>query len=119
NDLGQEFFAVGITEQLITDLSKIRGLRVIPRTSAMHYRAPNKKTPAEIARELGVAAIVEGSVLRSGEKVRITARLIGARKDHYLWGESYARELGEGLDLQRDVAGAIAHQIRATVVQTG
>ena len=85
----------------------------------MQYRAPNKKTPGEIARELGVAAIVEGSVLRSGEKVRITARLIQARGDHYLWGETYSRELGEVLDLQRDVAEAIANQIRATVVHPG
>ena len=119
NDPGQEFFAAGITDQLITELSKIRGLRVISRTSTMQYRAPNKKTPAEIARELGVAAIVEGSVLRLGEKVRITARLIQARGGHYLWGETYAREVGDVLDLQRDVAEAVANQIRATVVHSG
>ncbi len=117
NDPGHEFFAAGITDQLITDLSKIRTIRVISRTSAMQYRAPSKKTPAEIGRELGVDAIVEGSVLRSGEKVRITARLIQARGDHYLWGETYSREVGDILDLQRDVAQAIANQIRATVVQ--
>jgi TolB-like protein/DNA-binding winged helix-turn-helix (wHTH) protein/Flp pilus assembly protein TadD len=118
NDPEQDFFAAGITEQLITALSKIRSLRVISRTSAMQYRAPNKKTPAEIARELGVTAIVEGSVLRSGGKVRITARLIQARGDRYLWAESYAREVGEILDLQHEVAGAIAHQIRATVTHS-
>jgi TolB-like protein/DNA-binding winged helix-turn-helix (wHTH) protein/tetratricopeptide (TPR) repeat protein len=118
NDPEQDFFAAGMTEQLITDLSKIRSLRVISRTSAMQYRAPNKKTPAEIARELGVAAIVEGSVLRSGGKVRITARLIQARGDRYLWAESYAREVGEMVNLQHEVAGAIAHQIRATVTHS-
>jgi TolB-like protein/DNA-binding winged helix-turn-helix (wHTH) protein/Tfp pilus assembly protein PilF len=119
NDPGQEFFVAGITEQLITDLSKIRSLRVISRTSAMQYRPPIKKGPAEIARELGVAAIVEGSVLRSGGKVRISARLIQARGDHYLWGETYERELGDVLDLQRDVAEAIANQIRATAGHPG
>jgi TolB-like protein/DNA-binding winged helix-turn-helix (wHTH) protein/Tfp pilus assembly protein PilF len=118
NDPEQDFFAAGMTEQLITDLSKIRSLRVISWTSAMQYRAPNKKTPAEIARELGVAAIVEGSVLRSGGKVRITARLIQARGDRYLWAESYAREVGEMVNLQHEVAGAIAHQIRATVTHS-
>lgn len=119
NDPGQEYLAAGITDQLITDLSKIRTLRVISHTSAMRYRPPNRKTPGEIARELGVAAIVEGSVLRSGGKVRITARLIQARGDHYLWGETYAREVGDILDLQRDVAEAIANQIRTTVGPAG
>ena len=83
----------------------------------MQYRWPSKKTPAEIGRELGVDAIVEGSGVAVGEKVRITARLIQARGDHYLWGETYSREVGDILDLQRDVAQAIANQIRATVVQ--
>jgi tetratricopeptide (TPR) repeat protein len=68
---------------------------------------------------LGVAAIVEGSVLRSGDKIKITARLIQARGDHYLWGETYAREVGDILDLQRDVAEAIANQIRTTVGPAG
>jgi TolB-like protein/Tfp pilus assembly protein PilF len=116
NDSAQEFFAAGVTEQLITDLSKIRGLRVISRTSTVQYRPRTKRNPAEIARALGVEAIVEGSVFRSGGKVRITARLIQAGADSYLWEESYQRELDKVLDLQGDMADAIARQIRARIV---
>jgi TolB-like protein/DNA-binding winged helix-turn-helix (wHTH) protein/Tfp pilus assembly protein PilF len=114
-DPEQEFFAEGMTEQLITDLSKIRALRVISRMSAKRYRGAERKALPQIARELGVEAIVEGSVMWSGGKVRITAKLIDARGDHYLWAESYNRDLSEVLDLQRDVARAIANQIRVTV----
>jgi TolB-like protein/DNA-binding winged helix-turn-helix (wHTH) protein/Tfp pilus assembly protein PilF len=116
NDSAQEFFAAGVTEQLITNLSKIRGLRVISPTPTVQDRPPTKRNPGEIARALGVGAIVEGSVFRSGRKVRITARLIQAGADSYLWGESYERELDEVLDLQGDMADAIARQIRATIV---
>ena len=114
NDPEQEFFADGMTEQLITDLSKIRALRVISRTSVMQYRGARKSLP-QIARDLGVDAVVEGSVMRSGNKVRITAQLIRARAEQHLWAESYDRDLSEVLGLQREVARTIAGEIRVTV----
>jgi TolB-like protein/Tfp pilus assembly protein PilF len=113
-DPEQEFFADGMTEQLIKDLSKIRALRVISRTSVMQYRGTRKPLP-QIARELGVDAVVEGSVMRSGNQVRITAQLIHARNDQHLWAESYDRDLSEVLALQREVARTIAGEIRVTV----
>ena len=108
----QEYFADGLTESLITALAKIGGLRVISRTSIMQYkRAP--KTLPQIARELSVDAIVEGTVRRDGDRVRITAELIEARTDQHLWTESYDRELRDVLSLQSQVASAIASEIRA------
>jgi eukaryotic-like serine/threonine-protein kinase len=108
----QEYFADGLTESLITALAKIGGLRVISRTSIMQYkRAP--KTLPQIARELSVDAIVEGSVRRDGDRVRITAELIEARTDQHLWTESYDRDLRDILTLQSQVAAAIAGEIRA------
>ena len=115
NDPQQEYFADGMTEQLITDLSKIRALRVISRTSVMRYRGARKKPLPQIAQELGVQAVVEGSVMRSADKIRITAQLIQAQGDQHLWAESYHRDLKEVLDLQREVARTIADQIRVTV----
>jgi serine/threonine-protein kinase len=114
NDPDQEFFADGMTEQLITDLSKIRALRVISRTSVMQYRGARKSLP-QIAQDLGVDTVVEGSVMRSGNKVRITAQLIRARAEQHLWAESYDRDLSEVLELQREVARTIAGEIRVTV----
>jgi serine/threonine protein kinase/tetratricopeptide (TPR) repeat protein len=114
NDPEQEFFANGMTDQLITDLSKIRALRVISRTSVMQYRGVRKSLP-QIARDLGVDAVVEGSVMRSGSKVRITAQLIRARAEQHLWAESYDRDLSEVLGLQREVARTIAGEIRVTL----
>ena len=110
-DPEQEYFADGMTEALITDLSKIGALRVISRTSVMRYKGTTKPLP-EIARELNVDAVVEGSVQRSGERVRVTAQLIGAPTDTHLWAESYDRELHDILALQDDVARAIANQIK-------
>ena len=110
-DPAQEYFADGMTEQLTTDLGQISALRVISRTSAMHYKATNKKLP-EIARELDVDAVVEGSVERSGEQVRITAQLIEARTDRHLWAKSYERDLRDVLRLQDEVAQAIANEVR-------
>jgi serine/threonine-protein kinase len=110
-DPEQEYFADGMTEALITDLSKIGALRVISRTSAMRYKGTDKSIP-EIARELNVDAIVEGSVLRVGERVRITAQLIHATTDEHLWAESYDRILSDVLALQSDVARAIAQEIK-------
>ena len=110
-DPEQEYFADGMTEALITDLSKIGALRVISRTSAIQYKGAHKTAP-EIAKELNIDAIVEGSVMRSGNRVRITAQLIQARTDEHLWAEEYERDLGDVLRLQSEVAQAIAQQIR-------
>jgi len=110
-DPAQEYFADGMTEALITDLSKLSALRVISRTSVMQYKGAKKPLP-EIARALKVDAVVEGSVLRAGERVRITAQLIEARTDRHLWAESYERDLRDILSLQREVARAIAGEIR-------
>ncbi len=111
HDPEQEYFADGMTEALITDLSKIGALRVISRTSVMHYKG-TKKTVPEIARELNVDGVIEGSVQRSGERVRITAQLIHAPTDTHLWAESYERELQNILALEDDVARSIAHAIK-------
>ena len=111
-DPSEEFFADGMTDQLITDLAKVGSLRVISRTSVMQYKGAKKALPA-IARELNVDAIVEGSVIRSGPRVRVTAQLIRARTDQHLWAETYDRDLGDILKLQGEVADAIAQQVRA------
>lgn len=113
-DPEQEYFAEGMTEALITDLSKISALRVISRTSVMQYEGKRKPLP-QIAKELNVDGIVEGSVQRSGDRVRITAQLIYARTDTQLWGESYDRDLRDLLPLQDDVARAIAREIKIKV----
>jgi TolB-like protein len=110
-DPEQEYFTDGMTDALITDLSKIGALRVISRTSAMHYKGTNKTLP-EIARELNVEGVVEGSVMRSGNRVRITAQLIQAQTDKHLWAETYERDLGDVLRLQGEVAQAIAQRVR-------
>ncbi len=109
-DPKQEYFADGITEELITELGKISALRVISRTSAMTYKG-TKKTLPEIARELKVDAVVEGSVERENNQVRITAQLIDARTDRHLWANSYVRDQTNILSLQDEVAEAIADAI--------
>ncbi len=111
HDPEQEYFADGMTDELITNLAKISALRVIARTSVMQYKATQKPI-AQIAKELGVDAIVEGTVLRSGDKIRITAQLIHAPTEKHLWAESYERDLRDVLSLQNDVARSIAQQIR-------
>jgi serine/threonine-protein kinase len=110
-DREQEYFADGMTEQLIAELAQISALRVISRTSAMHYKGSDRRLP-DIARELQVDAVVEGSVERSGERVRITVQLISARTDQPLWTKNYQRDLRDVLDLQSEVAGAIAQEIK-------
>jgi TolB-like protein/DNA-binding winged helix-turn-helix (wHTH) protein/Tfp pilus assembly protein PilF len=110
-DASQNYFADGMTDELITDLAQISALRVISRTSVMVYKGARKPLP-QIARELNVDAVVEGTVLRSGEQVRITAQLIEASTDKHLWSQSYEGELRDTLALQNRVASAIADQIR-------
>jgi TolB-like protein/DNA-binding winged helix-turn-helix (wHTH) protein/Tfp pilus assembly protein PilF len=111
-DPSQEYFVDGMTDELITDLAKVGALRVISRTSVMRYKGTKKSLP-EIAKELNVDAIVEGSVVRLGQRVRITAQLLHAPMDRHLWAETYERDLGDVLRLQSDVAQAIAQQVRA------
>ena len=115
-DPAQEFFADGMTEALISDLAKLGSLRVISRTSVMRFKGVRKPLP-EIARELRVDAIVEGSALRSGDRVRITAQLIDARSDTHLWAESYERSMNDVLSLQSEVARAIANEVRMKLSQ--
>jgi len=110
-DNSQEYFADGMTDELIATLGQISALRVISRTSVMPYKRVRKPLP-QIARELDVDAVVEGTVLRSGDRVRITAQLIEARDDKHLWSDSYDGNLRETLTLQNNVARAIAEQIR-------
>ncbi|MGD0428513.1 MAG: tetratricopeptide repeat protein [Candidatus Acidiferrales bacterium] len=111
NDASQDYFADGMTDELISDLGQISALRVISRTSVMGYKHARKPLP-QIAHELNVDAIVEGTVLRSGDQVRITAQLIDAAADKHLWSQSYEGELKDTLALQNQVARAIADQIR-------
>jgi TolB-like protein/DNA-binding winged helix-turn-helix (wHTH) protein/Tfp pilus assembly protein PilF len=112
NDPDQQFFADGMTDELITSLAQISSLRVISHTSAMAYLGTHKPA-AEIARELGVDALVEGSVVRSGSKVRISAQLIHAASDRHLWAHSYDREMSDVLTVQGEVAREIAESISA------
>lgn len=110
HDPEQEYFADGMTDELITDLAKIHALRVISRNSVMQYKGKHKPV-AQIARELNVDAVVEGTVVRSGDRVRITAQLIAAPQDRHLWAEMYEGELRNVLALQDEVTTAIAEQI--------
>jgi TolB-like protein/DNA-binding winged helix-turn-helix (wHTH) protein/Tfp pilus assembly protein PilF len=113
-DASQDYFADGMTDELTTRLSNISALRVISRTSVLHYKNTQKTIP-EIARELNVDAVLEGSVLRSGDKVRISAQLIQARADRHLWAESYERDVRDVLSLQSDVARAVTKEIKIQV----
>lgn len=110
----QEYFADGFTDALITDLSKIDGLRVISRTSAMRYKGRAKALP-EIARELHVEGVVEGTIQRDGQHVRVRVNLIQASTDSTLWSEGYEGELREALRLQARVTQAVARQIRGAI----
>jgi TolB-like protein/Tfp pilus assembly protein PilF len=114
NDPDQEYFVAGMHEALITELSKISALTVISRTTAKKYADSDKSVP-EIARELGVDAVVEGSVLRADGTVRITAQLIEGETDRHIWAENFDRQLKDILALHSDVARAIARQIQVTL----
>ena len=107
----QEYFADGMTEELIAKLASISSLRVISRTSVMEYKNARKPLP-EIAKELNVDVIVEGSILHAGDRVRITAQLIHAGSDRHLWANSYERDISDILSLQNEVASAIAKEIQ-------
>jgi TolB-like protein/DNA-binding winged helix-turn-helix (wHTH) protein/Tfp pilus assembly protein PilF len=109
-DQGYDYVADSINDSLVTDLAKIHNLRVISRTSAAHYQRSNKTIP-EIAHELGVDAIVEGSFRRSGTRIRVTAQLIEAQTDRHLWADSYERSAGDFFALESELAHSMARQI--------
>ena len=115
-DPSQDYFSDGMTDELITELGQISELRVISRTSVMTYKGARRPLP-EIARKLNVDAIVEGTVLRFGEQVRITAQLIQAPADRQLWAQSYQGDVRETLALQKQVARAIVEEIRIELTQ--
>ena len=111
-DSAQDYFADGMTEALTTDLARMEGLQVISRTSTMQYKTAKKSLPV-IARELNADAIVEGSVQRAGNRIRVTAQLVRAADDRHLWAETYERDFRDILALQDDVASAIAKQVES------
>jgi TolB-like protein/Tfp pilus assembly protein PilF len=110
-DPGHDYFADSLTEALITSLAKVSALRVISRTSVMQYKGAHKSLP-QIARELNVDAVIEGSVVRSVDRVRINAQLIHATSDRHLWAESYERDFRDILALQSDIARQVANEVR-------
>ncbi len=114
-DPEQEYFSDGMTDELITDLAKSGGLRVISHTSVERYKDTKLPLP-EIARELGVDAVVEGTVMRSGERVRITAQLIDGRSDRHLWAESYERDVRDVFGLQSEVAQRISREVGTNLI---
>jgi TolB-like protein/DNA-binding winged helix-turn-helix (wHTH) protein/Tfp pilus assembly protein PilF len=111
SDKDQDYFADGMTDELIANLAKIRSLHVISRSTAMAYKG-TRKPLSEIARELNVDAVVEGTVMRVGNRVRITAELIQVSTDHHLWADTYESQLGDVLALQNRVSSAIVNEIR-------
>jgi adenylate cyclase len=113
-DAAQDYFADGMTEALIADLAQLEGLRVISRTSVMQYRTQQKALP-QVASELGADMIVEGSVVRDGDRVRVTAQLIEADSDHHLWARSYEKTMKDVLSLQGEVAAAIAKEVKVAL----
>ena len=117
-DAEQEYFADGMTEALITDLATVDGLHVISRTSSMQFKG-QRKALREIAQQLGVQWIVEGSVARIGTRVRITAQLIDADTDQHIWAESYDRPVTDVLEVQAEVAGTIAQAVSAALLPRG
>lgn len=113
-DPAQEYFADGMTEELITQLGKVPGLRVISRTSVMRYKRSTKPVP-QIGRELNVDALIEGTVTQSAGRVRLTANLLHAATDRHLWAQTFDRELGDMLELRREMARVVARQVRAVL----
>ena len=113
-DAAQDYFADGMTDELTTSLARIDALRVVSRTTMIQYRRNQKPVP-QIARELNVDAVIEGSVVRSGDEVRITTQLIDARLDRHLWAQSYERQLTNILEVQDAIAIDVASQVRTSM----
>ena len=114
-EISQDWFTEGMTDALITDLAKIGGLRIISRASVMRYKDSNKPTN-EIAGELGVNYLIDGSIVRIVDKVRITTRLIDANSDEYIWGQEYERDFTDILSLQGEVAREIAKSDKSNII---
>src|SRR5207253_3816505 len=114
-DKQNAFFADGVQDELLSNLSKIKDLKVISRTSVMQYKSGTKRNLKDIAQQLGVSNVVEGSVRRSGDHVRVSVQLIDARTDRHLWGQTYNRTLADSLAMQGDLATEIAGAVGATL----
>ena len=117
-DPDNAFFADGVQDQILTDLSQIADLKVISRTSVMQYKAETQRNLREIAQQLGVAHVLEGSVQRSGNKIRVNAQLIDARNDAHLWAQTYDRDLADVFAIQSEIAKGIADQLQAKLSPT-
>ena len=113
DDKQNAYFADGVQNEILTDLAKIADLRVISRTSVMQYKSGAERNLREIGQQLGVAHVLEGSVQRSGNRVRVTAQLIDARTDTHQWAERYDRDLADVFAIQSEIAKAIADQLQA------
>ena len=113
-DLGQEYFSDGITEEIIAHISKIKDIRVISRTSVLSYKGKPKNLK-KIAKELNVSSILEGSVRKSGNTIRITAQLIDAHTDQHIWAETYDRDLKDIFEVQSEIARMIAHKFKIEI----
>ena len=113
SDKENAYFADGVQDEILTDLAKIADLKVISRSSVMHYRAGTERNLREIGHELGVAHVLEGSVQRAANRVRVNAQLVDARTDAHLWGQTYDRDLADVFAIQSEIAKAIADQLRA------
>ena len=114
-DRNDEYFADGMTEELISTISRVRGFRVIARTSAMHYKGLSKRV-SEIAGELGVGTILEGSVRKAGDRVRISAQLIDGPSEEHIWAEDYDRKLEDVFEIQREIATRVAGQLKVKLL---
>src|SRR6516164_9173853 len=112
-DKTNAYFTDGVQDEILTDLAKISDLKVISRTSVMQYKSEVARNLREIAQQLGVANVVEGSVQRSGNRVRVNAQLIDARNDAHLWGQTYDRDLADVFAIKSEIAKAIADQLQA------
>ena len=115
DDKGNSFFADGVQDEILTDLAKLKELKVISRTSVMQYKNAAARNLREIAQQLNVAHILEGSVQRAGNRIRISAQLIDARTDSHLWAEHYERNLADVFAIQNEIAKSIAEQLRAKI----
>src|SRR5262249_11878024 len=114
-DPDNAFFADGVQDEILTDLARIADLKVISRTSVMQYKADVRRNLREIARQLGVANILEGSVQRASNRIRVNAQLIDARTDAHIWAQIYDRDLTDVFSIQSEIAKAIAEQLRAKI----
>src|SRR5262249_48130926 len=114
-DKANAFFADGVQDEILTDLSRIADLKVISRTSVMHYKSGVARNLREIGHQLGVANVVEGSVQRSGNRVRVNAQLVDTRTDRHLWAQTYDRDLADVFAIQSEIAKAITDQLQAKI----